>query len=55
VALDTHEKRALRPQDPVAHFLTRSEDELFVLEQPFVVTHDARHVPVTGKRGPVHF
>lgn len=55
VALDTHEKRWLRPQDPVAHFLTRSEDDLFVFEQPFVVTRDVRHRPVTVKRGPVHF
>lgn len=55
VALDTHEKRWLRPQDPVAHFLTRSQDDVFVLDQPFVVKHDARHAPVTSKRGPVHF
>lgn len=55
VALDTHDKRALRPQDPVAHFLARSEDDVFVLDQPFVVTRDVRHAPVTNKRGPVHF
>jgi hypothetical protein len=55
VALDTHEKRWLRPQDPVAHFLTRSEDDLFVMEQPFVVPRDTRHATVTSKRGPVHF
>ena len=55
VMLDTHDKRALRPQDPVTHFLTRSEDDVFVLDQPFVVTRDARHGPVTSKRGPVHF
>ncbi|MET0795541.1 MAG: hypothetical protein ABW061_28740 [Polyangiaceae bacterium] len=55
VALDTRDKRWLRPQDPVAHFLTRSEDDVFVLEQPFVVQHDARHTVVTSKRGPVHF
>src|SRR4051812_8950982 len=55
LALDTHEKRWLRPQDPVAHFLTRSEDEVFVFEQPFVVPKDTRHTVVTSKRGPVHF
>lgn len=55
VALDTHDKRSLRPQDPVAHFLTRSQDELFVFEQPFVLPHETRHTVVTGKRGPVHF
>ena len=55
VALDTHEKRWLRPQDPVAHFLTRSEDDVFVLDQPFVMPKETRHVVVTSKRGPVHF
>ena len=55
VALDTRDKRWLRPQDPVAHFLTRSEDDWFLLEQPFVVPPDTRHTIVTGKRGPVHF
>src|SRR4051812_25653791 len=55
VALDTHDKRGLRPQNPVAHFLARSEDDLFVLDQPFVVTREVRHAPVTGKHGPVHF
>jgi hypothetical protein len=55
VALDTHDKRGLRPQDPVAHFLARSEDDLFVFEQPFVVPREVRHRPVTSKRGPVHF
>lgn len=55
VELDTKDKRALKPQDPTVRFLTRSEDELFVFEQPFVVTREARHVFVTKAKGPVHF
>lgn len=56
VALDTHDKRWLRPQDPVAHFLTRSQDDLFVFEQPFVVAREkVRHAPVTIRRGPSRF
>jgi hypothetical protein len=55
VKLDTHEKHWLKPQDPAIRFLARSEDELLLFDQPFVVTHDNRHSFVTGRHGPVHF
>jgi len=55
VQLDTGEKRGLKPQDPAVRFLARSEDDVFVFEQPFVVTREARHAFVTKARGPVHF
>jgi hypothetical protein len=57
VGLDTHDKRWLLPRDPVAHFLARSEDDVFVFDQPFVIPREnqRRHGPVTVRRGPVHF
>ena len=48
VKLDTQSKRWLKPQDPTVRFLTRSEDELFVLDQPFVAPRENRHPFVTG-------
>ncbi len=55
VELDTKDKRGLKPQSPTVRFLARSEDDLFVFDQPFVVTREARHGFVTKARGPVHF
>jgi len=55
VELDTKDRHALKPQNPTVRFLARSADDLFVFDQPFVVTRDARHVFVTKSKGPVHF
>lgn len=53
VKLDTQSKRWLKPQDPTVRFLTRSEDELFVFDQPFVAPRENRHSFATTGKGPI--